>query len=86
MATGCLEPAGNYYIAEPGLKMQYQSAVGTFMYAMLGTRPDIAFTVSLVSRHAANPTSAHMAAVKRIFQYLKCTITYSSPSVENSQT
>jgi hypothetical protein len=74
MATGRLDPAGDDYTAEPGLKTQYQSAVGTLMYAMLGTRPDIAFAVSLVSRYAANPTPAHMAAVKRIFQYLKGTI------------
>lgn len=41
------------------------------MYAMLGTRPDIAFAVSVVSRHASNPDSLHWQAVKRIFRYLK---------------
>ena len=30
----------------------YQSAVGSLMYAMLGTRPDIAYAVSVVSRFA----------------------------------
>ena len=28
----------------------YQSAVGSLMYAMLGTRPDIAYAVGLVSQ------------------------------------
>lgn len=74
MNTGRLEPAGEDYYAEPGFKAQYQSAVGTLMYAMLGTRPDIAYAVSSVSRYAANPTKAHMAAVKRIFSYLRGTI------------
>jgi len=74
MNTGHLEPAGEDYSAEPGFKMQYQSAVGTLMYAMLGTRPDIAYAVSSVSRYAANPTKAHMTAVKRIFSYLRGTI------------
>ena len=74
MNTGRLEPAGEDYCAEPEFKTQYQSAVGTLMYAMLGTRPDIAYAVSSVSRYAANPTPAHMAAVKRIFSYLRGTI------------
>ena len=46
------------------------------MYAMLGTRPDIAYAVSVVSRFAANPTDHHYAAVKRILRYLKGTIDY----------
>ena len=74
MNTSHLELARKDYYAEPRFKTQYQSAVGTLMYAMLGTRPDIAYAVSSVSRYAANPTLAHMAAVKRIFSYLKGTI------------
>jgi len=74
MNTSCLEPAGEDYCAEPEFKTQYQSAVGTLMYAMLGTRPDIAYAISSVSRYAANPTPAHIAAVKRILSYLKGTI------------
>jgi hypothetical protein len=76
MNTSRLEPAGEDYLAEPEFKMQYQSAVGTLMYAMLGSRPDIAYAVSCVSRYAANPTVAHMSAVKRIFSYLKGTINF----------
>jgi hypothetical protein len=74
MNTGHLEPAEEGDCTEPGFKTEYQSAVGTLMYAMLGTRPDIAYAVSSVSRYAANPTKAHMAAVKRIFSYLRGTI------------
>ena len=40
------------------------------MYAMLGTRPDIAYAVGLVSQFSTNPNSEHWAAVKRIFRYL----------------
>ena len=60
--------------AEPEFKIQYQSAVDTLMYAMLGTRPDIAYVVSSVCWYYVNPTKAHMAAVKRIFSYLRGTI------------
>ena len=34
-------------------------------------RPDIAFAISVVIRHASNPDSLHWQAVKRIFRYLK---------------
>ena len=68
-----LAPAEDRYQATPKEKLRYQSAVGSLMYAMLGTRPDLAFTVSVVSRYAHNPTKQHWGAVKRIFQYLKGT-------------
>jgi hypothetical protein len=74
MDTSRLQPAGEDYAADPDFKTRYQSAVGTLMYAMLGTRPDIAYAVSSVSRYASNPTEAHMTAVKRIFQYLRGTL------------
>lgn len=44
------------------------------MYAMLGTRPDIAFAVSYLSRHMANPTEQHIRAARRVFRYLKGTM------------
>jgi len=51
----------------------YHEAVGSLMYASLGTRPDISFAVQTVSRFATNPGVAHWEAVKRIFRYLKGT-------------
>ena len=78
-----LEAAPAGYTAKPEFKHTYQSAVGSLMYAMLGTRPDIAFAVSVVSRYASNPTEDHWTAVKRIFRYLKGTLhlrlTFSGP-------
>ena len=52
----------------------YQKAVRSLMYAMLGTRPDIAFAVSTVSRYAGRPRQQHRSAVQRIFRYLRKTI------------
>ncbi|KAF5378500.1 hypothetical protein D9615_007118 [Tricholomella constricta] len=49
----------------------YLEAVGSLMYAALGTRPDIAFAVQTVSRFSKKPGPAHWEAVKRIFRYLK---------------
>jgi len=51
----------------------YQSAVGSLMYAMLGTRPDIAYAIGLVSQFNHSPRWNHWLAVKRIFRYLGAT-------------
>jgi len=51
----------------------YASAVGNLMYAMLYTRPDICFVVSLVSHYQSNPGTAHWQAIKRIIRYLRGT-------------
>ena len=51
----------------------YQSKVGSEMYGMLCTCPDIAYGISQVSQHCSNPNSTHDAAVKRIMRYLKPT-------------
>lgn len=51
----------------------YASAVGSLMYAMVCTRPDLAYAVSMVSRYMHNPGKNHWSAVKWIFRYLKGT-------------
>ena len=48
----------------------YQEAVGSLMYAALGTRPDISYAVSQVSRFSSNYSQAHWDAVRRIYRYL----------------
>jgi hypothetical protein len=57
-------------------KVPYQSAVGALMYAMLGTRPDIAFAVTKLSQFSQNPGPAHWKALKRVLRYLKGTLDY----------
>ena len=51
----------------------YQEAVGSLMYAAMGTWPDIAFAVSTVAQFSDNPGWTHWEAVKRIFRYLQGT-------------
>jgi hypothetical protein len=48
----------------------YREAVGSLMYASLGTRPDISYAVTTVSRFSSNPGQAHWDAVRRIYHYL----------------
>ena len=57
-------------------QLDYASAIGSLMYAMHCTRPDIAFVVGKLSRYTHNPSSDHWKAIGRIFGYLKRTKSY----------
>ncbi|KAI3710140.1 hypothetical protein L2E82_39914 [Cichorium intybus] len=51
----------------------YASAIGSIMYAMLCTRPDVSCALSMTSRYQQNPGEAHWTAVKNILKYLRRT-------------
>lgn len=51
---------------------QYQRLVGKLIYLSL-TRPDIAYSVSVVSQYMHSPTKRHYEAVQQILRYLKGT-------------
>ena len=62
---------------EDGINVKtYQSMLGSLMYLMLGTRPYLAFAVGALSQHAATPGSAHLAALKRVYHYVRGTSDY----------
>jgi hypothetical protein len=52
----------------------YKATVGSLMYAMVGTRIDLAFPVSMVSQFMSKAGPSHWMAVKRIMRYLKGTL------------
>lgn len=52
-------------------KVLYASTVGSLMYLMVCTRPDLAYSMSLVSRFMANPGEEHWSVVKWIPRYIK---------------
>ncbi|KAH9689170.1 Integrase catalytic domain-containing protein [Citrus sinensis] len=54
-------------------RVPYASAVGSLMFAMICTRPDIAQVVGAVSRYMANPGGEHWIVVKRILRYIRGT-------------
>ncbi|GJV84472.1 putative RNA-directed DNA polymerase [Tanacetum coccineum] len=54
-------------------RVPYASAVGSIMYAVRCTRPDVAFAQNLVSRYQQNPGKLHWVAVKHILKYLRNT-------------
>ena len=51
----------------------YASAVGSLMYAMMCTIPDISMAVSVTSRYQSDPGEGHWMAVKHVLKYLKGT-------------
>ncbi|KAF3667432.1 hypothetical protein FXO38_05048 [Capsicum annuum] len=51
----------------------YASAIGSLMYAMDYTRPDIAHAVGVVIRYIVIPGKEHWEAVKWLLRYLKGT-------------
>ena len=55
-------------------QIEYASAIGSLMYAMHCTRPDIAFTVCKLSRFTSNPSVEHWKAIARVLGYLKKTM------------
>ena len=56
-------------------KVPYASVVGSVMYFMVCTRPDLAHAVSLVGRFMGNTGKTHWEALKWILRYLKGTQT-----------
>ena len=51
----------------------YASAIGSIMYAMLCTRPNVCLAISLARRYQSNPRVDHWTTVKNILKYLKRT-------------
>jgi hypothetical protein len=49
----------------------YASAIGSIMYAVLSTRPDMALALSLMSHYQSNPGMSHWSAVKSILKFLR---------------
>ena len=54
----------------------YRQLVGSLIYAMVCTRPDISYVVTKLSQHLSSPSQADFAMVKHVFRYLKKTINY----------
>eukprot|EP00253_Pinus_taeda_P023460 PITA_23460 len=53
-----------------------ESAVGSLIYAMVCTRPDIVHAVGVLSKFMSNPGKEHWTTVKWVFRYLRGTSDY----------
>ena len=59
--------------SNPKLRSRYQSVIGSLLYIMLGTRPDLAYSVIKMSQFSANPTEDHLKQALYIVRYLATT-------------
>ena len=57
----------------PGDTAIYREIIGSLLFASIGTRPDITTAVSMLSRHMATPTKAHVTAARNVIAYLAAT-------------
>ena len=84
-------PAG--YVSTPSvgapnleIRSRFQTVIGSLLYLMLGTRPDIAFAVTKLAQHAANLSKEHLERALYICRYLvgtsKYRLTYNGSSSE----
>jgi hypothetical protein len=62
-------------MSEPVDQNMYRSIIGSLRY-LLHTRPDLAYSVGIVSRFMECPRSEHMAAVKQILRYIKSSMVF----------
>ncbi|KAF7570398.1 hypothetical protein PtrM4_104000 [Pyrenophora tritici-repentis] len=54
---------------------EYQQVIGSLMFAMVLTRPDIAFTLGKLSQYMSDPAEHHGHALKNLLRYLRSTVT-----------
>jgi hypothetical protein len=57
-------------------RVPYVNVVGSLMYVMVCTRPDISHVVGVVSKYMENPGKEHWATMKWVLRYLRGTSNY----------
>ena len=63
---------------------EFRRNIGCLRY-LLHTRPDLAYSVGLLSRYMHEPKTSHAAALKHILRYLKGTTSHGLISVEQTR-
>ena len=59
---------------EPADGTMYRSLVGSLIYIMVATRPDLSYVVTKLSQHMSNPTMMDFVMAKHVVRYLKGTM------------
>ena len=57
-------------------QLEYSWVIGSLMYLMSCTRPDIPYAVSKLSRYTSNPNGDHWKGIVRVLRYLRYTRDY----------
>ena len=54
-------------------RLPYQKLVGSLIYAMVNTRPDLAYVTGALSQHLQEPRVSHWKAAQRVLRYIQPT-------------
>jgi hypothetical protein len=68
-----LEKGASNFKAEASQQTFYQQMIGSLIYLMIGTQPDIAWSTSRLSQYMQEPMNKHVKAAKHVFRYLQQT-------------
>lgn len=61
---------------DKNIENKCRQIIGCLSYAVLGTRPDLCFALSILSRYQHNANNSLLMALKRVLRYVKYTINY----------
>ena len=70
-------PTAHEGVVDPKIRSLFQQVIGSLLYLMLGTRPDVAYAVITLLKHAAKPSKDHLDCAFYICCYLLRTHYYS---------
>ena len=63
--------------ATPVDSTYYREIIGSLIYAMSATRPDLCYIVTKLSQNMSKPTSDDLNLAKQVLRYIKRTISHS---------
>jgi len=58
-------------LCDKEFKTQYQSIIGSIMYAAIGCRPDLAYAAVKLSSFSSNPDQSHMNVAHHVLRYIR---------------
>ena len=57
-------------------QVEYSRVIGSLMYLMSCTRPDIAYADNRLSKYTSSPRTMHWQGITRVFKHLRLTRDY----------
>ena len=63
---------------------QYQDLIGSLLYLMIGSRPNLFYTISTLTKFSSYPTANHYCTAKRVLGYLQLSSTLSLAFIMNN--
>jgi hypothetical protein len=68
-----VKSAANEGVVDEEIAHKFRRCLGSVMYVMTCTRPDLCYAISKLSRYMSKPNEEHWIAMKRVLRYLQQT-------------